>query len=147
MRATLLYDTVAAQLDDKINVFSEFDKYAHAAVKRQRRRMKKDLARQAIGGPEDWVWQRYNQVEKIAGRVLFIAEKLVNEPNLRIDASFNIVVGIVGAILGGLIFPKLFNFGGSITSGDFSLPSLLVSLLGAIILLAIVNLVRRGSVR
>ena len=37
--------------------------------------------------------------------------------------------------------------GGSITSGDFSLPNLLISLLGAIILLAIVNLVRRGSVR
>ena len=95
VRATLLYDTVAAQLDDKINVFREFDIYAHAAVKRQRRRMKKELLRQAFQGADDWVWQRYQQIEKIGGRVLFIAEKLVNEPNLRIDASFNIVVGII----------------------------------------------------
>jgi uncharacterized membrane protein YeaQ/YmgE (transglycosylase-associated protein family) len=69
---------------------------------------------------------------------------------MRRDASqgiiLNIVVGIVGAVLGGLLLAPLLG-GGSITSGDFSLPNLLISLLGAIILLAIVNLVRRGSVR
>ena len=53
----------------------------------------------------------------------------------------NIVVGIVGAFIGGLIFS-----GGSINQG-LSVYSFIVSLLGAIILLAIVNLVRRGSVR
>jgi len=95
VRATLLYDTVAAQLDDKINVFREFDKYAHASVKRQKRRMLKDFIRQGFRGPDDWAFQRYNQVEKIGGRVLFVAEKLLNEPNLRLDASFNILVGIV----------------------------------------------------
>jgi uncharacterized membrane protein YeaQ/YmgE (transglycosylase-associated protein family) len=36
---------------------------------------------------------------------------------------------------------------GTINQGDFSLSGLLVSFLGAVILLAIVNLVRRGSVR
>jgi ubiquinone biosynthesis protein len=106
VRATLLYDTVAAQLDDKINVFKEFDKYAHSAVKRQRRRFRDDLVRQGIKGADDWVWQRYNQVEKIGGRVLFLAEKLLNEPNLRLDASFNILVGVVtemGAVARTLI--------------------------------------------
>ena len=106
VRATLLYDTVAAQLDDKINVFKEFDKYAHSAVKRQRRRFRDDLMRQGIKGADDWVWQRYNQVEKIGGRVLFLAEKLLNEPNLRLDASFNILVGVVtemGAVARTLI--------------------------------------------
>ena len=49
-------------------------------------------------------------------------------------------------LLGGLLLAPMLG-GGSITSGDFSLPNLLISLLGAIILLAIVNLVRRGSVR
>jgi hypothetical protein len=98
----LLYDTVAAQLDDKINVFTEFDKYAHASVKRQRRRMKKALSRQALRGPDDWMWQRFSQLEKVGSRVLFVAEKLLNEPTLRLDASFNIFVGMVtetGAVL------------------------------------------------
>ena len=102
VRATLLYDTVAAQLDDKINVFTEFDKYAHASVKRQRRRMKKALSRQALRGPDDWMWQRFSQLEKVGSRVLFVAEKLLNEPTLRLDASFNIFVGMVteiGAVL------------------------------------------------
>jgi uncharacterized membrane protein YeaQ/YmgE (transglycosylase-associated protein family) len=54
----------------------------------------------------------------------------------------NIVVGIVGAFIGGLIFS-----GGSINRAPLTLTSFLVSLVGAIILLAIVNLVRRGSIR
>ena len=54
----------------------------------------------------------------------------------------NIIVGIVGAFLGVLILS-----GGTINQGVISVTSILVSLLGAVILLAIVNLVRRGSVR
>ncbi|HEU4650656.1 MAG TPA: GlsB/YeaQ/YmgE family stress response membrane protein, partial [Croceibacterium sp.] len=36
---------------------------------------------------------------------------------------------------------------GNIMSGDLSMSAILVSLLGAVVLLAIVNLFRRGSVR
>ena len=65
---------------------------------------------------------------------------------MRTDAQqgifLNIVVGIVGAFIGGLILS-----GGSINNAPLTLTSFIVSLLGAIILLAIVNLVRRGSVR
>lgn len=64
---------------------------------------------------------------------------------MRTDAQqgifLNIIVGIVGAFLGGVIFA-----GGSINQA-ITLTSFLVSLVGAVILLAIVNLVRRGSVR
>ena len=52
----------------------------------------------------------------------------------------NIVVGIVGAVIANLIL------GTSINEG-ISLTSFLYSVLGAIVLLAIVNLIRRGSVR
>jgi len=58
----------------------------------------------------------------------------------------NIVVGIIGALLGGFLLAPLFGTG-TINQGDFSLSGLLVSLVGAVILLAIVNLVRRGAVR
>ena len=65
---------------------------------------------------------------------------------MRTDAQqgilLNIVVGIVGAFIGGLILGR-----GNINNGALTLGTFLVSLLGAIILLAIVNLVRRGSVR
>jgi len=58
----------------------------------------------------------------------------------------NVIVGIVGAFLAGLLLTPLFGTG-TVNQGDFSLPGLLVSLLGAVILLGIVNLFRRGSVR
>ena len=69
---------------------------------------------------------------------------------MRTDAQqgilLNIIVGIVGAFLGGLLLAPLFGTG-TINQNDFSLSGLLVSLLGAVILLAIVNLFRRKSVR
>jgi uncharacterized membrane protein YeaQ/YmgE (transglycosylase-associated protein family) len=58
----------------------------------------------------------------------------------------NIVVGIIGALVAGFLLTPLFGMS-TINQNNFSLPSLLVSLLGAIILLAIVNLFRRGTVR
>ena len=58
----------------------------------------------------------------------------------------NVVVGIVGALLAGFLLNPLIG-GGNIMSGDLSVSSLLVSFLGAVVLLAIVNMVRRGSVR
>lgn len=69
---------------------------------------------------------------------------------MRTDAQqgtiLNIVVGIVGALVGGWLLAPMFGTG-TINQSDFSLPSLLVSLLGAVVLLGIVNLFRRGSVR
>lgn len=69
---------------------------------------------------------------------------------MRTDAQqgplLNIVVGIIGALLAGFVLSPLFGIS-TINQNNFSLPSLLVSLLGAVILLAIVNLFRRGAVR
>jgi uncharacterized membrane protein YeaQ/YmgE (transglycosylase-associated protein family) len=63
---------------------------------------------------------------------------------MRTDAQqgiiLNIVVGIVGAVISGLLFRVNMNAG-------ITIESFLYALLGAIILLAIVNLVRRGTVR
>ena len=58
----------------------------------------------------------------------------------------NVVVGIVGAMLGGWLISPLLGVG-TINQDNFSLPALLVSFVGAVILLAIVNLLRRGKVR
>ena len=58
----------------------------------------------------------------------------------------NIVVGIVGAVLAGFLITPLIG-GAPITSGEISIQSVLVSLVGAVVLLAIINLFRRGAVR
>jgi uncharacterized membrane protein YeaQ/YmgE (transglycosylase-associated protein family) len=72
---------------------------------------------------------------------------LVMRTDAQQGAILNIVVGIVGAFLGGLIFSLLGIGGANINDGNFSLPSLIVSFIGAVVLLGIVNLMRRGSVR
>jgi uncharacterized membrane protein YeaQ/YmgE (transglycosylase-associated protein family) len=82
----------------------------------------------------------------IVGGILGWLASIIMKTDGQQGILLNIVVGIVGAILGGLVLAPMLG-GGSITQGDFSISSLLISLLGAIILLAIVNLVRRGSVR
>ena len=58
----------------------------------------------------------------------------------------NVIVGIIGALLAGFVLAPMFGTG-TINSGDFSLSGLLISLVGAIILLAVVNLLRRGTAR
>ena len=69
---------------------------------------------------------------------------------MRTDAQqgvgLNIVVGIVGALIAGFLISPLVGLP-TINDGTFSIGSMLVSLLGAVILLAIVNLFRRGRVR
>jgi len=58
----------------------------------------------------------------------------------------NVVIGIVGAALGGWFLSPLVGVS-TINQSNFSAASLVVSFLGAVILLAIVNLVRRGAPR
>jgi uncharacterized membrane protein YeaQ/YmgE (transglycosylase-associated protein family) len=58
----------------------------------------------------------------------------------------NVVVGIVGAVLGGWLLSPIIG-APTINSGVISFSSLLVSFLGAVILLAIVNLISRNRVR
>ncbi len=58
----------------------------------------------------------------------------------------NVVVGLVGAVLAGFLITPLIG-GAPITAGAFDLRSLIASFIGAVVLLAIVNLFRRGSVR
>ncbi len=58
----------------------------------------------------------------------------------------NVVVGIVGAMIGGWFISPLVGVG-TINQNNFSVPAMGVSFLGAVILLAIVNVFRRGALR
>lgn len=77
----------------------------------------------------------------IVGGVVGWLASLVMGTDAQQGILLNIVVGIVGAFLAGLLLG-----GGTINEG-ITVMSFLYSLLGAIVLLAIVNLIRRGTVR
>ena len=76
----------------------------------------------------------------VGGIIGWIASKIMRT-DAQQGALMNIVVGIVGAFIAGLIVNR-----GTINQ-EISITSVLVSLLGAIVLLAIVNLFTRRSVR
>lgn len=82
----------------------------------------------------------------ILGGILGWIAGLIMHTDAQQGAILNIIVGIVGAFLAGMFLSPFFGVA-TINQNNFSLPSLLVSLLGAVILLAIVNLFRRGAVR
>ena len=82
----------------------------------------------------------------IVGGVIGWLASMVMGTDGKQGIPLNIVVGIVGAYLGGLLIAPLLG-GGTINQSDFSLPGLLVSFLGAVVLLGIVNFFRKGAVR
>ncbi len=81
----------------------------------------------------------------IVGGIVGWLASLVMRTDGQQGILLNVVVGIVGAFLGGLLISPLVGVG-TINDG-ISIGSIIVSLIGAIILLAIVNLFRRGRVR
>ena len=82
----------------------------------------------------------------VVGGILGWIASLIMRTDAQQGIILNIVVGIVGALLGGFLLTPLLG-GASITTGALDIRSILVSLLGAVLLLAIVNLFRRNAVR
>lgn len=81
----------------------------------------------------------------VGGLIGWVASMLMRTDSHQ-GPLLNIIVGIAGAFLAGFVLTPLLG-GGTINQGDFSLTGLLMSLLGSVVLLAIINLFRRGAVR
>jgi uncharacterized membrane protein YeaQ/YmgE (transglycosylase-associated protein family) len=77
----------------------------------------------------------------IVGALIGWAASIIMHTNSRQGLIADILVGIVGAFVGGYFLSPLFHVG-TINDGNFSIPALLVSLGGAIILLAFSKLFR-----
>ena len=82
----------------------------------------------------------------VIGGVIGWLASLVMRTNAAQGIVLNVIVGIVGAMLGGWLISPLLG-AGTINQNDFSIMGLVVSFVGALILLAIVNLIRRGTAR
>lgn len=83
----------------------------------------------------------------IVGGVIGWIASMIMRTDAQQGVLLNIVVGIVGSALGGLLLAPLFGIPTLTQGGGLNLASLGVSLAGTLILLALWNLVNRGSVR
>lgn len=82
----------------------------------------------------------------VVGGLIGWVASMIMKTDAQQGVILNVVVGIIGAMLGGWFLAPMFGTG-TINSNDFSVAGLGVSLLGAIVLLAIVNFFRRGRAR
>jgi uncharacterized membrane protein YeaQ/YmgE (transglycosylase-associated protein family) len=78
----------------------------------------------------------------LVGALIGWLASMVMRTDAQQGALMNIVVGIIGAMIGGFILG-----GPTINSNALNVTALVVSFVGAVVLLAIVNLVTRGRVR
>ena len=79
----------------------------------------------------------------VGGIAGWLASMVMNR-DASMGIMWNIIVGCVGSVVGNLIANQ-FGIAGSVKS--FSLTGLVIAFVGAVILLGIINLVKRGSVR
>jgi uncharacterized membrane protein YeaQ/YmgE (transglycosylase-associated protein family) len=82
----------------------------------------------------------------VVGGVLGWIASMIMRTDAQQGVFLNVIVGIVGAAIAGFVISPMRGIP-TINQDAFSLAAMMVSLLGAVILLAIVNLVRRGRVR
>jgi len=80
----------------------------------------------------------------VVGGILGWLASIVMKTDRSQGIFLNVVVGIVGALIAGFLIAPMLGTG-TINSNDFSISGLIVSFLGAVILLAVVNLIRRRS--
>jgi uncharacterized membrane protein YeaQ/YmgE (transglycosylase-associated protein family) len=82
----------------------------------------------------------------VVGGVIGWIASIIMKTDAQQGLFLNVVVGIVGALIGGWLLSPMVG-AGTLNQGDFSLPGLFVSLVGAVVLLFIVNLIRRRAPR
>ncbi|MXO88660.1 GlsB/YeaQ/YmgE family stress response membrane protein [Alteraurantiacibacter aestuarii] len=80
----------------------------------------------------------------VGGVAGWLASKVMNR-DASMGIMWNVIVGIVGSLIGNLLAGPLLGINTSIQ--EFSIIGLVVAVVGAVVLLGVVNLVQRGKVR
>lgn len=81
----------------------------------------------------------------IVGGVAGWLASMVMNRDASMGIFWNIVVGIIGALIGNVLAGALFGVQGTIQT--FNITGFIIAIVGAVVLLGIVNLVQRGRVR
>jgi uncharacterized membrane protein YeaQ/YmgE (transglycosylase-associated protein family) len=80
----------------------------------------------------------------IVGGVAGWLASMVMNRDASMGIFWNIVVGCIGSVVGNLIANQ-FGWAGSVQ--EFSITGLIIAFIGAVVLLAIANMIQRGRVR
>jgi len=75
----------------------------------------------------------------IVGALIGWIASLIMKTDEQQGAIANILIGIVGSILGKWLFADIFGIGGAATAGGLSIVGILWGILGAVVLVAILK--------
>lgn len=126
VRATLLYDTVAARLDKKIVFYNEFRRYERFAGKKIRERAKKKFKRSLFQGIDPTIYLRASRLMDTGNRMFFRLQRFIEAPPLRFIYSLNkgiyvahtILHTIINVVLGTLLITLLIAAYNAIVNGN-----------------------------
>jgi hypothetical protein len=89
VRATLLYDTVAARIDSEVDRFVQYNKFLRFREHQARKRFRKNVGRRAKRGPDDTVYLRLDEIAKTSDILMNRAQTMLSSPVL----NFGSLVG------------------------------------------------------
>jgi hypothetical protein len=120
IRATLLYDTIAARLYGDINIFKEFQKYERGVAKRVRRETQESVVRQMLLGPDNENYLRLRQITEVGDDILVRLRRFLDNQDFNFQElpgkvysavrsfvrmlGLSAITGALAAIVAGLIF-------------------------------------------
>jgi ubiquinone biosynthesis protein len=116
IRATLLYDTVAARLYGEINVFKEFEKYSRDVARRARIEITECAVRQMLLGPDDSNFLKFRQIVNVANGILFRVQKYLDDPSL----NFAAIAGKIYSAIRSLVRAFLLALGAGVVAAIFA---------------------------
>jgi ubiquinone biosynthesis protein len=130
IRATLLYDTVAAKLYPQINVFKEFEKYSRDVAKRARRQIEKSAIRQLLLGPDDRNFLKAQQIVDVGNGILWRVQKFLDDPGFNFAEVAGKVYSAVRSFVRAAIICVATGLIGSLIAGFLQFAGLLESKVG-----------------
>jgi len=83
IRSTLLYDTIAARLYKKIDVYSLYQRYLRKAGARAKKRLVKRADKTLIEGPPKPFWLRVEQLSQLVEKAFYVAQRTLDAPPFR----------------------------------------------------------------
>lgn len=117
IRATLMYDTVAAKLYPDINVFKEFERYSRGVARRTRRHIEECFIRQMFCGPDDRNFLKMQQVANVCDGILFRVQKYLDDPG----HSFLAIAGKTYSAIRSAVRAVLLAIAGGAITGTVAL--------------------------
>jgi len=112
IRSTLMYETIAARLYDRVNAYKEHAVYKKSAGKRAKVRVKREFFRYLFKGPRNTDYLRVEELLEMGNRTMYLAQRWLDTPPFRFSLMVDKFVYAISVMLRGAILFVFFTMSG-----------------------------------